>query len=624
MVFIFNYSNGKVNIQKLIFLGLLIIFENIYINSLEISSVYPHCLILSNKNLLIVHKTGFSIYDSSLEDSIFDYAFENDDILSNSVEGATISIFQETESTKSYTFVLAKNILYIIPSLENVSIVRKDLNQYLLDLTGFTFYYYTFLFYKYDNEKYYFFIIYSGNEVYENGIILNLFSFDCLTEEVSLVNTITYKDSDSGTVHYISNRGVTCQIMNSNTYGNILVCFYKIDYPVEFKVAAFTVDSGNNIVHLEDINISSSNNENKQVYIKSSISNDKKKALICYSAYDPNDYSKFISFCTTFDIDSLTLGNEKQYDDNCGSSPDFINTFYFDETKEFVFICKRNDDSTVKYKIVKYDSDLKEIDINSQDEEYLTYDNCYYIYSFALIYNQNQYILISDSLCGSNDYIIKTNTLPEYYSASQSSSNYINSVSILKSTTIVKDSFRSSISSILKTSIPSTFSSSSPISTIFFSSINNPSTSIPTNIFSSTNPSYYISIKSSEIKTNVITNFLSTSHISSTGIQKTSSLYSSLNSIPSSTLIVSSKSKSTNFIPNYSSSIITSAIPASISSSSNISKIKSTMPIYTTIPSSSYDSFKSSLLLNPTSDLKSKSFSTSVESFPSSTSFIKE
>ena len=397
MVLIFNCSKGKADIKKLILLGFLVMLKNIYVNTLEITSIYPHCLILSNNNLLIVHKTGFSIYDSSLEDSIFDYPFEDNDILSNSVEGATISIFQEIESTDSYTFILAKNIIYIISSLQNSIIVREDLNQYLLDLTGFTFYYYTFLFYKYDNTKYYFFIIYSGNEAYENGIILNLFSFDSQTEKVSLVNTITYKDSDSGTVNYISNRGVTCQIMNSNSYGNILICFYKINYPVKLKVTAFTIDSGNNIVHLEDINLSSANNENQQAYIKSSISNDKKKALICYSAYNPNDYSKFISFCSTFDIDSLTLGNEKQIDDNCGSSPDFINTFYFDETKEFFFICKRNDDSTVKYKIVKYDSDLKEIDINSQNEEYLTHDNCNYIYSFSLIYNLNQYILISDS-----------------------------------------------------------------------------------------------------------------------------------------------------------------------------------------------------------------------------------
>ena len=124
---------------------------------------------------------------------------------------------------------------------------------------------------------FYFFIIYSGNENYENGINLKLFSFNNQNNEVSLIKSLKHKDSDSGTVNYISNRGVTCQIMNSNTYGNILVCFYKIDYPVKLKVAAFTIDSGNNINHLEDINLSSENNENKQTYIKSSISSDKKK-----------------------------------------------------------------------------------------------------------------------------------------------------------------------------------------------------------------------------------------------------------------------------------------------------------------------------------------------------------
>ena len=331
----------KVSIQKFILLICLIILKNTYINTLEINSVYPHCLLLSNKNLLIVHKTGIYIYDSSLENIIFNYYFEDNNIISSDTIGASISIFQETQSTESYVFILAKNILYIISSLQNSFVLNQDLNQYLLSLSDYTLYYYTFLLYKIDNSDFYFFIIYSGNENYENGINLKLFSFNNQNNEVSLIKSLKHKDSDSGTVNYISNRGVTCQIMNSNTYGNILVCFYKIDYPVKLKVAAFTIDSGNNINHLEDINLSSENNENKQTYIKSSISSDKKKVLVCYSAYDDGNYNKFLSFCLTFDIYSLTLGNEIQHDDNCGSTPDFINTFYFDETKEFFLYAKK-------------------------------------------------------------------------------------------------------------------------------------------------------------------------------------------------------------------------------------------------------------------------------------------
>ena len=37
----------------------------------------------------------------------------------------------------------------------------------------------------------------------------------------------------------------------------------------------------------------------------------------------------------------MTLGNEIQHDDNCGSTLDFINTFYFDETKEFFLYAKK-------------------------------------------------------------------------------------------------------------------------------------------------------------------------------------------------------------------------------------------------------------------------------------------
>ena len=219
--------------------------------------------------------------------------------------------------------------------------------------------------------------------------------------------------------------------------------------------------------------------------------------------------------------------------------------------------------------------------------------------------------------------------MPEYYITSQSSSNYINSDTILKGTTTVKDSFPTVISSsILKTSIPSTLSSTSPMSKINSSSIKIPSTFIQTNISTLANPSYSTSVKSPQIKTTIITTFLSTSHISTTGIQKTSSLYTFHSSLPISTLIANHES--TNYIPNYSSSsIITSEnslsiYSSSISSSSIINKVKTTIPINTNIPSSSYDSFKSSIISYPTSNLNSYSFSALLQSFPISTSFIKE
>ena len=141
MIFIFNFSMGKVSIQKFILLICLIILKNTYINTLEINSVYPHCLLLSNKNQLIVHKTGIYIYDSSLENIIFIYYFEDNNIISSDTIGASISIFQETQSTESYVFILAKNILYIISSLQNSFVLNQDLNQYLLSLSDYTLYY---------------------------------------------------------------------------------------------------------------------------------------------------------------------------------------------------------------------------------------------------------------------------------------------------------------------------------------------------------------------------------------------------------------------------------------------------------------------------------------------------
>ena len=52
--------------------------------------------------------------------------------------------------------------------------------------------------------------------------------------------------------------------------------------------------------------------------------------------------------------------------------------------------------------------------------------------------------------------------------------------------------------------------------------------------------------------------------------------------------------------------------------------MRSTIPIYTNIASSSYDNFKSSILSYPNSNINSYFFSTLLQSFPSSTSFTKE
>ena len=68
--------------------------------------------------------------------------------------------------------------------------------------------------------------------------------------------------------------------MNSDLYGKILTCFFKIIYPKELKAIAFKIYENDTIVEITEINASSNQSDYEQLYIKSSISNDQKNALV--------------------------------------------------------------------------------------------------------------------------------------------------------------------------------------------------------------------------------------------------------------------------------------------------------------------------------------------------------
>ena len=63
--------------------------------SLIENSEYPHSLILSNGNLLIVHKTGINLYNPSVTNSLRQYNFTEESIISTERENSITSLFQE-------------------------------------------------------------------------------------------------------------------------------------------------------------------------------------------------------------------------------------------------------------------------------------------------------------------------------------------------------------------------------------------------------------------------------------------------------------------------------------------------------------------------------------------------
>ena len=454
----------------LIYIYLFLIVENNDNILLEIDSRYPHSLVLSNGNLVIVHEYGINLYDPLLTNMIRQYNFTEENTITSQRECASISIFQEEETENKYIFILAKNILYIFsPELEYK--LSSDMTSYLISNLNYheCSINYVFLFYQFKEPNYYFFIGYPK----EGYFYINYFSANISSESVSNIDSLTYISMNpDGSYQTMSKFGITCQIMNSNVYGSILTCFYKINYPMHLKVACFKINETNNIEHLSVINTTSAQVDLAQSYIKSSLSNDRKKALICYTS---EDYERPYAYCVSFNIDSLYFGEEKKYAEKCGESIEFINTYHFKEKDEYFFVCKTKG-SNEEYKIIKFDNDLNKIDIDNDEygkEPNFNVTECSYMNTFSLIYLSqiNSYVIIGDPIIDGTIGVIRFHSLPYYYNASYSSSN--SSLFPLVSSTL----YHSKTSYILS-SVPFITSSNTLINS-------NPYYSLPLNLHSS-------------------------------------------------------------------------------------------------------------------------------------------
>ena len=566
------------NIILILFIVMILFYDIIL---LEINSNYPHSLVLSNGNLIIVHEYGINLYNPSFTILIGQYNFTEENKITCEEETSATSIFQEEETENNYVFILAKNILYIFTP-ELVYKLSSDMSSYLIsDLIGFEcLIYYNFLFYKYQEQYYYFFIGYPK----DGKLLLSYFQIDISSGTITNLHNLTYTDDSN---QYIPKTGVTCQIMNVANE-NILTCFYKINYPKILKVVGFIInEDNNNIERNSNINISSSQIDKEQAIIKSAVSDDRKNALICYLTAS---YEDSCIYCVSFNIDSLSFGEENKYAEQCYDKPDQLNTYYFKENEEYFFVCKTKG-SNGNYEIIKFDKNLNKIDIDNEEynnEPNFNVDNCYYIYSFSLIYwpENNNYVIIGDSIVDGTTGVIRINSLPDYYNFNLSIFNF--SLDYFSTSSIISSS---SISSPISSSISSLSSNiSSSISSIFSSSISSPISS------SISSPSSIISSSISPIISSFIISPINRSSAISFSSYSSTSIFSSLpNSI--STLQKSSSFSSlkaeTYVVKRHSSSLIdysskigdsstllySSSIPISysqISSNENISISSST------------------------------------------------
>ena len=379
---------------KILFFTLFftLIFQNKYtINSFQLNELYPFTLLLSSGDLFLITANGFRLYDSTFKIKKNSYDFTSNEAKINSeAETELVSLAQYQDGT---IIALVKNILYVF-NIQGNYILEQNLNEYLSNAK-----YYSLIAYKHDSSSsfYYYIVSFFDNR----NITIKYFSFskDRTLTVRNPITFLTYKPLNSqGGKTEILEYGLSCEIMIKD--GNeVLTCFYQLSYPNELGVSSYLI-SNENITEINLDKIFSSNNQSS--IIKSVVSSDKKKSLICYTQY----YT--YSVCLQYDIDSNTFTPEIQYFNKCKGMATGIYVYYFQSKNKYMFICHNN---AKGFNVVLFDSNFHATIPNSGDgksEPYYNYGgNCYNIYNFNIVYlsNIDDYILINDCNIGNSEVI---------------------------------------------------------------------------------------------------------------------------------------------------------------------------------------------------------------------------
>ena len=332
--------------------------------------LFPTCLTLYNGDNLLFCSKGIYTYNSNFEEEKLFYKFENETKNIKDANFVTISQYPNND----YVILITKDKFYFISS-EGRVLFSKDL---IIDNKGA---YYTLVPYKYNNN--YYFVVGFIN----SSSLLNLiyYKVDTLNQEIELiVNSIPNVKTMKGGIGTNFINGFNCQIMNSYIYNDILTCFFEDYYPGEIGAFSYYINTTIEIIDDSFSHIEMSEGKN---VIKSVVSPDKSKALICFSCDNSNGYY------LKYDINLLQFYSEPVlYTNKCGDFANNLQVYYFSRTQEYIFSCGLNVRNL--FKMAKFDKDLNIIqNANLTDEIEFDFSlSCSNYYDF----NMNNIVFIPE------------------------------------------------------------------------------------------------------------------------------------------------------------------------------------------------------------------------------------
>ena len=356
---------------------------------------YAKALTLKSGYHLMVSITGIFTFYPGLSSFANNYNFTNDQILENtlvSMKGTMnqieISQFTDEEEGKRYIVCFANNYIYFLG--EKGALINyfkiSDLDAlYTISLVS----------YLYSNGNYYFVIAYNSEN--NNSLVLRYYKIFKQNNKYEMIldKTNNFSPSIEGSTYLINPTGISCQVMNSSTYGKVLTCFESLKNGN--RLAAFTFKPENNNFNLLFMNNNFiSNYFNKDaIYIKSALNNDKSKALICYSIENP------ALKCISYDINTKTFSETDLSNNECIVEYYGNNVNYFDKTNEYVLTWIGRYNNKFNFLRLRPDYSMNyDYDDLSFNQDSFQYCNFYDLSSLIYLSKYNKYSVIINSECG--------------------------------------------------------------------------------------------------------------------------------------------------------------------------------------------------------------------------------
>ena len=357
---------------------------------------YPKAKTLSNGYHIMISTKGIYSFTPQLSKIKYFYNFTETQkfstnlfVVKNSLNQIEISQFNEEEG-KNFVLIFVCNYIYFLNEYGKLKFFQKLNETIKIDFPIIL------LAYKYENGNYYFILAHNEYKVYgpSNNIFTIFYYYKIVNENE--INLITKKSINLFDI--LSVNSLSCQIMKNSTFQKQLTCFFNFKYTDSYLNIAINFDPENEFLELSKSNSLNESDSQETKYFRSIVNNDMKKALVCYSLI----YNEVKIKCFYYDSIKKEISDiffEAEY---CAGIGLFgFNTYYFEQTNEYIFSCI--DKQLTAFSMKRINNDFILINDNENTYEKKSFTNCYGLDFFSIIYisKYQQYSVVFNSICNS-------------------------------------------------------------------------------------------------------------------------------------------------------------------------------------------------------------------------------